>query len=210
MKLSYFKPLFAVTALILCLAALMPAALAADDLAVNLKAQITLEGTQPTEAETFVIRMTADNSAFPMPGGQTGGTADLNITGAAVGTFPTITYSNLGIYTYTIQQLPGTNADCTYDDRTYQMKVVVTNAEQGEGLDIAVTLHESGKTEKLDAVCFHNVYETIVTPPGEITATGVNDMWFYYVGGSALLLIIAGIVICNLRPKKDGNNDGEK
>ena len=210
MKSSYFKSLLAVTALILCLAALMPAALAADDLAVNLKAQITLEGTQPTEAETFVIRMTADDSAFPMPGGQTGGTADLNITGAAVGTFPTMTYNSLGIYTYTIQQIPGTDEDCTYDDRTYQMKVAVTNAEQGDGLDITVTLHESGKTEKLDEVRFHNVYETVVTPAGEVTATGVNDMWFYYIGGSALLLIIAGIVIGNLCPKKDANHDGEK
>ena len=82
-----------------------------------------------------------------------------------------------------------------------------------EGFDIEVALRENGKTEKTDTALFHNVYKTILptpaptTPPGKITATGVNDMWMYYVGGAAVLLVAASVSIHFLRRKEDGSHE---
>lgn len=209
MKSSFFKTLHVAMALILCLAAITPAALAAEPLSMSLPVRITLEGTLPDEAETFVIRMTADDASYPMPGGQTGGSVDMQIKGAKNGTFPAITYDRLGIYTYTIHQIPGSNADCTYDGRVYRLRVSVTNAEGG-GHAIIIALHESGKAEKPDIVHFHNVYKTIVTPPGDVTPTGVNDRWMYYAGGCALLLIAAGFILRSLLRKEVDWNGGKQ
>lgn len=212
MKSSLSRITLALMALLLCLATLMPAALA-EPLSIQINAQITLEGTQPATAEAYVIRMTADDPSNPMPNGQKGGSYDLIITGAGSAVFPAMTFDSLGIYKYTIAEIPGTNPDCTYDTRTYQLTVSVVNSEK-EGFDIEVALRENGKTEKTDAALFHNVYKTILptpaptTPPGKITATGVNDMWMYYVGGAAVLLVAAAVIVHFLRRKEDGSHEG--
>ena len=215
MKSSFSKILLTLAALILCLAAMMsPALAAANGLTVQLDAGITLEGTLPDPAETYTIRLTADDSANPMPGGQTGGSYDLEITGAGAASFPEITYDKLGIYTYTIAQVAGSNADCTYDARTYSLTVSVINAGQGGGLAVEVALREDGAVEKTDKAVFHNAYKVIVptaaptTEPGDITPTGVSDRWLYYMGGGALLMLAAGFFARSLlRRDEDGNGD---
>ena len=207
MKSSLSRITLALMALLLCLIALMPEALA-EPLSIQLGAQVTLEGTLPDPAEAYVIRMTADDPENPMPNGQKGGSYDLTITGADSALFPAMTFDSLGIYKYTLAEIAGTNEDCTYDARTYQLTVSVVNSEKG-GYDIEVALRENGKTEKTNTVLFHNVYKTIVptpaptTEPGKITATGVNDLWMYYAGGALLLLAVSGVIIHFLRRKED-------
>ena len=135
-------------ALVLCTAALaLPALAEADGLSVRLDAGITLEGTLPDPAEIYTIRLTADDPASPMPGGQTGGSYDLEITGAGTASFSAIAYDRLGIYTYSLAQVPGTNPDCTYDARTYSLTVSVVNAESG-GLAVEVALARGRKGRK--------------------------------------------------------------
>jgi pilin isopeptide linkage protein len=204
MKSSFRGVLLAILALALCLAA--PTALAAEDLSVHLNARVTLEGTYPNPAEGYIVRMTADQNAYPMPGGQTGGMYDITITGPGQGQFPVITYDRLGIYTYTVTQLAGSNADCTYDRRTYKLTVSVINAENG-GLGVEVALREQGKDQKTDTALFHNAYRVIpvpTTPPGNSTPTGVNDLLPYYAGGCALLLLAAGFLLRSLLRKEGG------
>lgn len=211
MKSSLSKCMLALAALIVCLTALLPAAMA-EGLSVTINAQITLEGTLPATPETFTLRMKANDSGNPMPGGKTGGSYDLPITSASRATFPAMTYEKVGIYSYTITQLPGTNVDCSYDGKQYNLTVTVFNSENG-GLETAVALRQAGvQDRKEDTALFHNVYKTIVkptTPPGTITATGVNDMWMYYLGGAVLLLIAASVIIHFLRRQGDGTADGK-
>ena len=214
MKPRFTRILLALTAALLCLSA-WTAALAEDDLTVRLDAEITLAGTLPKPAETMIIRMTAGGKKNPMPGGQVGGAFDLEVTGAAAVTFPDMVFARLGIYTYTIEQLPGADPDCAYDARVYQMTVSIINAKGG-GFDMEGALREQGKEEKLGAVLFHNVYKTIVpTPaptkkPGNITGTGVNDLWPYYFGGCALLLVIAGVTLRALRRREAPDPDDDE
>lgn len=215
MKSSFLKIARTLMALVLCTAALaLPALAEADGLSVRLDAGITLEGTLPDPAEIYTIRLTADDSASPMPGGQTGGSYDLEITGAGTASFPAIAYDRLGIYTYTLAQVPGTNPDCTYDARTYSLTVSVVNAESG-GLAVEVALREDGKVEKTAMAAFHNAYKVIVptpaptTEPGAITPTGVSDHWMYYLSGSAALLVAAAFLVRSLCRRDARRDDAE-
>ena len=214
MKPRFTRILLALTAALLCLSA-WSTALAADDLTVRLDVQITQEGTLPDPAETMIVRITAGGSMYPMPDGQVGGSYDLEVAGGSAATFPDMTFTRLGIYTYTIEQLPGSDPDCAYDKRVYRLTVSIINAKGG-GFDMEVALREQGEDEKLGAVLFHNVYKTIVpTPaptkkPGDITATGVNDLWPYYFGGCALLLVIAGMSFRALRRKEEPDPDDDE
>lgn len=215
MKPRFTRILLALTAALLCLSA-WTAAFAEDDLTVRLNVQVTQEGTLPEPAETMTVRITAGDRKNPMPDGQAGGTFDLKVTGGSSAAFPDMTFTRLGIYNYTIEQLPGTDPDCAYDTRVYQLTVSIINAQKGGGFDMEVALREQGEDEKLGAVLFHNVYKTIVpTPaptkkPGDITATGVNDLWPYYFGGCALLLVIAGLTLHALRRREEPDPDDDE
>ena len=143
MKSNFHKGALVLMALLLCLAA-APSGLAEEEgLSLRLDAEILLTGTVPAAAETYTVRMTADNGRNPMPGGQAGGSYDLHITGAGIESFPAMTFDALGIYTYTIEQLPGSNALCHYDARVYQLTVSVVNAESS-GLAMEVALRSRG------------------------------------------------------------------
>ncbi len=194
-------------AMLLAMLCLMAPALAQSDLSVALNVSVTAEGTLPDPAETYIIRMTADDAAFPMPEGQVGGSYDLAVTGPGDAAFPAIEYDRLGIYSYQIQQVPGDYPDAKYDAAVYTLKVSVINAENG-GFAIEVALRQDGQAEKMDAASFHNVYKIIIPPttePGTITPTGVNDYWMYYLGGSALLLVAAGFIAGALLRKEESD-----
>lgn len=206
MKSSFSKLAIALAAL-LCLSAFMPAALAAYlPLSVQISAEITATGTMPAEPETYIICMTANEDDNPMPNGQIGGSYELSVKGTGKVTFPEMTYGRVGIYTYTISQIAGENSDCKYDARTYTVTVSVINAETG-GHEIIVAMREDGKTDKIGTATFHNIYKTIVTPPGTITATGVSDLMPYYIGGSAVLLFAAFFIVRSLQ-KAEGGHEG--
>lgn len=212
MKSSLAKLSLVLAGLLLCLSMLSAAALAEEAPTVQINAQVTLEGTLPSTPESYILRMTADNASNPMPDGQTGGRYDLTITGAGTADFPAMKFDRVGIYKYTITQVPGTNEHCTYDERSYKLTISVVNDENG-GIAAVVAMYRTDASEKKESTAlFHNVYETIVkptTPPGTITETGVRDMWMYYAGGSVLLLIGAAVIVYLLRKPEESSSDGE-
>ncbi len=212
--------------LLLALAAIMPSALA-EAAQVELGARITLENA-PAEAEQeFILRLTANEAGCPMPKGQTGGSCELRITGAGSVAFPPITFSQPGVYHYTIDQLSGESSDWSYDARSYIVTVSIFNSDTG--FDVEVALRESGKEGKADEAIFCNIYKKPDAKPtpkpsakpddkGSITATGENDGWLYCLGGAALLLVAAVVIICLLRrrdeeqyeePIQELSNDGQ-
>ena len=215
MKWNFRKGALVLMALLLCLAAVPSGLAEGEELTLRLDAEIRLAGPAPA-AETYTVRMTADDERNPMPGGQAGGSYDLRVTGAGIEAFPAMAFDALGIYRYTIEQLPGTNALCQYDGRVYRLTVSVINAESG-GLAMEVALRAEGLETKMERVVFENAYQAAPaptpapttrpaapaedpTPPsGGITPTGVEDMWMLYLGGSLLLLVAAGFVIRALR-----------
>lgn len=198
----------ALVALLLCAAALCPAAMA-DGLSVTVDVSVTLEGTLPEKAESFSIVMQPDEASFPMPEGSEGGLARIVIKGAGMGSFGPIAYDKVGVYSYTVRQIPGTNADCRYDARVYGLTVYVTN-KQGGGLETTMVLHLEEEADKPDDILFHNRYRVVrppVTPKPTPTPTGVEDTWPMYLAGSFAMLGIGGIAFFLLTKNRDPEDE---
>lgn len=139
-------------------------AFAAEGPGITIPVKVTLSGTLPSKAEEFLVKLSADNLSYPMPEGAEKGIYSMIVTGQDSKDFPTIYYSRVGIYTYTIYQEPGTNSKCTYDKSIYNLKVYVTNREDGKGLEATAVLYPYEGGDKLPAAVFNNVYETEPAP----------------------------------------------
>lgn len=211
MKLNFRSCLMVLLALTLCLTT--TASALAEQPSVTVGVTVTLEGTLPDPAEVFTIQLKSADAANPMPENAVDGVSETKITGAGSAKLPEIAFERVGIYEYTIRQLPGAVADCAYDDSVYRLTVYVVNAENGNGLEATAVLYQNNEGDKLSAATFHNVYVT-VTPeptekPGDVTNTGVNDHWPLYLAGAAVLLIISGVLLSVLRRKDDGEQKSE-
>ncbi|MCC8358159.1 MAG: LPXTG cell wall anchor domain-containing protein [Oscillospiraceae bacterium] len=197
MSRKIMKVFSSLLALALCLAA-VPAAFAADDPVCVLDVTVALEGTLPEPAETLSVVMQADDASYPMPAGAVDGTYTMSVSGAGTYSFPTITYSRVGVYTYTIWQEPGTDATCTYDDTVYTLTVYVTNREDGTGLDSTAILYPDASGDKAGSATFTNVYPTITPtpdptdPPATATPTPTGDA--PKTGDDSNIALWAGIV----------------
>ncbi len=156
------------TVLVIFLVIQTPPVLAAEVPKTKVQFNVSLEGTLPTKAEEFTINLKADNIAYPMPEGSTDGVYTMIATGEETNSFPIITFSRVGIYSYSIWQEEGNNVDCTYDNSIYNLTVYVTNKENGEGLEATSVLYKGNKAEKLDEASFHNIYKTITPIKEEV------------------------------------------
>lgn len=161
-----------------------------------LNVAVTLEGTLPEPAETYTICLTPDDPSYPMPAEN-----EITITGEGEAAFGDMVFDKVGVYTYTIHQVPGTNEDCeSYDPAIYTVTVYCTNANPSSpdgNLELTVTMYRGDETEKRDVAVFHNVYVTVAptTKPGSPTPTGVEDHWMYYLGFCAVMLIASGVLL---------------
>lgn len=163
--------------LVVALFAAMPAgtAFSAELPAVSVPVEIKLSGTLPEPAEDFIVKLAAADPSCPMPDGAAEGVYSMTVTGAASVTFPAITYDRVGIYNYTVYQEPGANAKCAYDATVYDLKVFITNAEDGGGLEFTAVLYPGDESDKQAVAAFSNIYETVPPPtpdPGDKPKTG--------------------------------------
>ena len=208
MKSNLRAILVAVIALALCLTALMPAALAEQS--PSIKATVTLHGkielrggSIPAVYDRFFLRLTPVDSDCPMPVGYAGKFYDVEAAGYAREVpvdFPAINFTELGIYHYTISQIPkNVNKRLAYDTRVYDVTISVFNGEKG--IETAVAMRLQGSETKTDLALFVNKYDN---KPGTITPTGVSENWPWLVAGSLALLIAAGFVFRSLRKKEGG------
>lgn len=188
MKLNILRTSAAVLiGLLLILSLPLHTSAANRDAQILIPVKVTVLGTQPEPADTYTIRITPDNTGFPMPNGQVGGSFELQLSGVDEAVFPPITYSTVGEYTYKIEQIAGTNPKCKYDQRTYTMKIIVSNDKDG-GLAATVILHEVGKPSKPDTAEFTNEYKSSgsnITPP----KTGDDNRIFIW----CVLLVTSGV-----------------
>jgi pilin isopeptide linkage protein len=133
----------------------------------DIQVSINVDGAVPETAETFTVKMQADDteSAAYMPEGKE--TYELSLAqkdGKYAANLPTMTFDRVGIYRYTISQEKGSIPWAEYDQNEYTLKVTVTNKESsttGE-LEVTAVLRYKGEEEstgnKKSAVVFNNCY----------------------------------------------------
>lgn len=164
----FSKVLVILLVLIMGLTIMAPAAhavVAPEAPKIEIPVSVILSGEPPADDEDYEIVLEPDNPDYPMPEGSEDGVFTMIITGEDTGFLPEIAFSSLGVYTYTIQQTPGSNELATYDDSIYNLVVYVTNSELGDGLDVTVILYLLGETDKFEEVVFNNEYEAEDLPP---------------------------------------------
>ena len=132
---------------------------------VYVPVKISLSGPLPNPAEEYIVRMEPEDAAYPMPEGTVDGVSSLTITGAATENFPAIVFDRVGIYTYKLYQLEGTNKRCTYDKTGYFLKVTISNKEDYSGLEATAVLYPFDGGEKMLTAEFKNVYAPIPAEP---------------------------------------------
>lgn len=118
---------------------------------------------QPTSTETqYTVSAGKTLDGKPV----TGFTFQLkDSTGAVVGTasarsghvtFPALTYTEAGTYTYTLTEVAGSNSNVTYDDSVYTVTVTVTGDEDGALTAACTGLLKNGAA--VTGVTFANTY----------------------------------------------------
>lgn len=194
---------------LLCVAMAAPAL--AEGPAVQVGVSVSAEGTMPEPAEEITVRMWPDAPGNPMPEGE----AEVRIPGEGSALLPKISFDRVGVYRYTIRQLPGVVAGGVYDGRAYHLTVYVTNAEDGDGLAVTSVLYADDEAGKQAVAAFVNTYPAVVpeetptpvpTPQpenGGVTPTGVADDWPFHLAGAAVLLVIGGALVVLLRRRED-------
>ena len=144
-------------------------AAAADGVTETVKVSVSTKGTPPATPETYTIRLSAEGN-FPMPEGAKDGIYDLKVTGAASASFPKISYDRVGIYTYTVKQIPGSTEGVQYDASVFDVKVQVYNNKDMNGFEIATAIRKRGSETKT-SVAFVNIY------PVERVSKTVSKIW---------------------------------
>ncbi|MBR2521220.1 MAG: hypothetical protein IKE62_03435 [Oscillospiraceae bacterium] len=141
-------------ALLMLLALAAVPALALDEaLTVEVPVKVTCKGDAKSDSVT--VELAAVTAGAPLPAGAVDGVYTQAVTGSGDVKF-TMSYTDIGIYNYTIRQLPGSNPKAIYDSSVYKLTVYVSVAE--DGTVGATTVLEDPKGDKVDTAVFTNTY----------------------------------------------------
>lgn len=187
---------------VICSTTMILPAYAAELPGVSVPVTISLSGTLPYPAEDYTVVLKADDSAYPMPEGSVDGAYSLTITGENTENFPTITYDRVGIYTYTVYQVAGTNQKCTYDDTVYSLTVTISNKEDYSGLEATAVLYPDSDGDKLPAAEFANKYK--VDPPSDTPKTGDESSPLLY---AVLIAVSMGVIVALFLTRKSKKSE---
>lgn len=162
-----------------------------------------------SEDEEFRFVLTPVDDNNPMPGGATGGSTSVAVSGDLKGMFDSIKFDRVGIYEYTIEQVTGANSNIVYDDTVYNVVITVVNSDNGAGFVSNTIIYSDDNQHKEGSLDFDNVFITpepgkeTPPPPGEVTDTGVRDTWYLYLIGAMGMMAFAAVAIKVLREKNE-------
>ncbi len=152
----------------------LPAAVAAtvqQDTSLVLSFEVNAVGTVPSPMPAFTFRLTGLDGA-PMPEDAEGDTYDLKVEKLGTASFPAIAFTGMGLYEYTLAQVPGNSADVEkYDDTVYRIKVYVLRDEETNSLYLVYSIRNETTGEKVDVPEFENRFRakgyTVINQAGD-------------------------------------------
>lgn len=133
---------------------------ASDSLVSKIPVNITLNGTLPEEPETFAVEVKAITPGAPLPAGAVGDTYTMALVGSSAHVSDVLaldfTSAGLGVYEYSVHQVPGSDPDCFYDAAEYKITVYILNKEDYSGFEMHVVI--TCGDEKPESIDFVNRY----------------------------------------------------
>ncbi len=113
-----------------------------DGTFVILPVEKRLTGADTPSDKTFRFSLKAVTAGAPLPEDAVDGESLVTIIGAGESAFGAIAYTAVGIYKYSVEEIPGSEIGYTYDPTKYTVTVTVTDTE---GALSAKYVVESGK-----------------------------------------------------------------
>lgn len=150
---------------------------AAEQLKVSIPVKITISGNVPEGRTDFTVRLKADQADDPMPADAKNGSYVMCVKGGETKNIPEITYLQTGTYTYLLEQVPDGDKAWIYDLQTYQMKVIITNKEDGTGLEATALLCRKNQNEKVSEAEFQNSYQKAAPKTGDLHPIGESVLF---------------------------------
>ena len=132
----------------------------------------TVQGN-PAVPYTFTFRLEAQGDGQPMPTGATGNTFDITTAGSGRATFGTWSYTEAGVFIYSVREIPSENADYVFDTTVYTITDTVTQENGRLVVDRVVT---NADNRHVVSMSFLNTYigtDIEVQEPGQPGPGGV-------------------------------------
>lgn len=133
-----------------------------------------ISGDTPFEYPVFTFSLKADKAGSPMPADASGMVKTCTLQGAGAVDFGSVSVEKPGVYTYTISQEPVADAAWNCDTSVYELKIVVT--QKDDGLSATKTLAKDGQQQ--DEAAFVNSYRlpaNTAQPADASEETGAQD-----------------------------------
>ncbi len=127
---------------------------AADTGEILIPVSVLSEGYQPDPDAIYTVELAAQTEGAPMPEGSAGDRCRLEMKNGS--TVLKFRCEMLGVFDYTVRQIPGSAPECTYDDEVFRLRLFVTKTETG---DMAVSAVVYGQDESKAAnILFRNYW----------------------------------------------------
>lgn len=126
---------------------------AAEAALAEIPVRIQAEGGQSNREERYTVELKPVTPGAPMPADSIVETWQMQLKAGETG-YIRIPCEKLGVFDYTIRQIPGLDADCTYDPAVFRLRLLVTQGEDGEKT-VNALLYGLGE-EKRASVLFQN------------------------------------------------------
>ena len=167
---------------------------------VKVPVHINLEGDFAEEKESFQIELKRLTKEAPMPKESFGDTYLLNLEETLTGDIE-IKVETLGVYTYSIRQVPKQKAGWSYDETSYTCMIYATAAFDGN-MEVTVFVENADK-EKLPSVDFTNRFKAPLSDkevPKEVKRKAKNPktgddnrqaLYFVALSCSAIIVVLS-------------------
>ncbi|MCL2825915.1 MAG: hypothetical protein FWD72_00750, partial [Eggerthellaceae bacterium] len=127
----------------------------------------------PSKASTFTFKLTPEKPSYPMPQGSANGAKTITVTGSGSGEFGTWSYTEEGLYHYTVTEVNTGEAGYTYDRTIY---TIIDDVEAvGGQLEVTRTVRNDAG-EQVTSLAFTNTYSAIPIAGGN-DGNGKNPLW---------------------------------
>jgi len=169
--------------------------------------QKVVRGNPPADS-VFIFLLTAEKQSYPMPEGSKNGVKTLQIIGAGQGSFGTWSYTQEGVYRYTVSEVDTGVEGYIYDSMVYTITDTVTVA--GGQLTVNRIIMDARGVE-VTVLLFTNTYQPPSKPgkPGGNPGTGDGSrltLWLVWLTVSAATLLALMVWASGETKKADSKN----
>lgn len=115
--------------------------LAAETAEIRIPVSVLAEGSEPDPQAVYTLEVIPVTEGCPAPDH-----SRMRLLAGEPGSI-CFTCERAGVFDYTVRQIPGSDPDCTYDDRSFRLRLFATETESGDLNVSAVVYGEDGDKE---------------------------------------------------------------